>query len=56
MLRRTKAEVETSIPPKKEIYVYTGLTKIQQTLYKNILMKKNPLDGDNKNHYLNLMM
>jgi SNF2 family DNA or RNA helicase len=56
MLRRTKAEVEKSIPPKKEIYVYVGLSSIQQKLYKNILMKRNPLDGENKNHFLNLMM
>ncbi|MFN9908186.1 MAG: SNF2-related protein [bacterium] len=28
MLRRTKAEVETSIPPKKEIYIYVGLSPI----------------------------
>jgi hypothetical protein len=24
--------------------------------YKNVLLKKNPLDGDSKNFYLNLMM
>ncbi len=28
MLRRTKAEVLTFLPPKKEIHVYTGLTRI----------------------------
>jgi SWI/SNF-related matrix-associated actin-dependent regulator of chromatin subfamily A member 5 len=56
MLRRTKQEVEKSIPAKKEIYIYVGLTDVQQKLYKNILLKKNPLDGDSKSHYLNLMM
>ena len=53
MLRRTKQEVEKSIPPKKEIYIYVGLTDVHQKLYKNILLKKNHLDGDSKSHYLN---
>lgn len=37
MLRRLKAEVERSLPPKKEIYMLFGLTKLQRKLYKNIL-------------------
>jgi SWI/SNF-related matrix-associated actin-dependent regulator of chromatin subfamily A member 5 len=56
MLRRTKQEVETSIPPKKEIYIYVGLSTVQQKIYKNVLLKKNPIDGDSKNYYLNIMM
>jgi len=37
MLRRIKAEVEHSLPPKKEMYLYFGLTKLQRRIYKNIL-------------------
>ena len=37
MLRRTKAEVERGIPPKKEIHINVGLTDIQRDLYKKIL-------------------
>lgn len=59
MLRRTKKEVDSSIPPKKEIYIYTGLSKIQIDLYKNLLLKKSiSLENNqiNKNFYNNLLM
>jgi SWI/SNF-related matrix-associated actin-dependent regulator of chromatin subfamily A member 5 len=37
MLRRTKAEVEKTLPPKKEIHLMVGLTETQLKLYKNLL-------------------
>lgn len=37
MLRRLKADVETSLLPKKEIYLYVGMSQVQKQLYKNIL-------------------
>lgn len=39
MLRRLKREVETKLPPKKELYVFLGMTDIQRDLYKRILTK-----------------
>jgi len=37
MLRRLKEDVEKSLPLKKEIYLYIGLSKLQKQLYKKIL-------------------
>jgi SNF2 family DNA or RNA helicase len=37
MLRRLKSDVEKNLPPKKEIYLFFGLSKMQKSLYKNIL-------------------
>ena len=39
MIRRLKAEVEKRLPPKKEIKLYVGLSKLQKKFYKSILMK-----------------
>ncbi|KAL7981992.1 hypothetical protein Chor_001049 [Crotalus horridus] len=39
LLRRIKAEVEKSLPPKKEVKIYVGLSKMQRELYTRILMK-----------------
>lgn len=39
ILRRIKAEVETSIPPKKEVYVFVGMSNMQRNLYKKFLTK-----------------
>ena len=39
MLRRLKREVETKLPPKKELYVFLGMTDIQRDLYKRILTR-----------------
>lgn len=55
MLRRTKLEVETSLPPKKEIHIYVGLTDCQVKLYKNLLQNRSASD-DEKKFYLNLLM
>lgn len=40
ILKRTKEVLKQSIPPKKEIHVYLGMTEKQVELYKKILMKK----------------
>lgn len=37
MLRRLKSDVETSLLPKKEIYLFVGMSQVQKQLYKNIL-------------------
>ena len=37
MLRRMKTDVEKDLPPKKEIYLFMGLSPLQKTLYKKIL-------------------
>ena len=39
MLRRLKREVETKLPPKKELYIFLGMTNIQRDLYKRILTR-----------------
>mmetsp|Transcript_115291 Transcript_115291/g.200731 ORF Transcript_115291/g.200731 Transcript_115291/m.200731 type:complete len:1195 (-) Transcript_115291:403-3987(-) len=39
MIRRLKSEVNTSIPPKKEIYVGCGMSKMQREWYTNVLAK-----------------
>jgi SWI/SNF-related matrix-associated actin-dependent regulator of chromatin subfamily A member 5 len=39
MLRRLKREVETKLPPKKELYVFLGMTDLQKDLYRRILTK-----------------
>ena len=39
LLRRLKAEVEKSLPPKKEVKVFVGLSKMQREWYTKILMK-----------------
>lgn len=54
--RRTKAEVDRSIPPKKELHLYIGLTELQTKIYKNLLRNRNALENDSKNYYLNILM
>jgi SNF2 family DNA or RNA helicase len=44
MLRRTKLEVEKSLPPKKEIHIFVGLTDMQLKVYKNLLQNRNASD------------
>ncbi|GMH92811.1 hypothetical protein TL16_g12458, partial [Triparma laevis f. inornata] len=39
MLRRLKADVEKSLPPKHETILYTGMSKMQKKLYKEILLR-----------------
>ena len=39
MLRRIKAEVEKSLLPKKEVTLFSGMTKMQKLWYKKLLTK-----------------
>ncbi|KFM63248.1 SWI/SNF-related matrix-associated actin-dependent regulator of chromatin subfamily A member 5, partial [Stegodyphus mimosarum] len=39
LLRRLKSEVEKKLPPKKEIKIYVGLSKMQREWYTKVLMK-----------------
>ena len=39
MLRRLKADVEKSLPPKNETILFTGMSAMQKKLYKDILMR-----------------
>ena len=64
LLRRVKADVEGSIPPKTELIVYTQLSPMQRDQYKNIL--KRDMDAlyssssatlaQNKSRLMNLVM
>merc|ERR1719460_3133511 len=64
LLRRVKVDVASSIPPKKELIVYTQLSPMQRNQYKNIL--KRDMDAlyqssgaaltANKSRLLNLVM
>ncbi|SBS83274.1 chromatin remodeling protein, putative [Plasmodium ovale curtisi] len=59
MLRRLKVEVEQSLPPKREIYIFVGMSKLQKKLYSDILSKNidviNAMTGS-KNQMLNILM
>ncbi|XP_046395303.1 chromatin-remodeling complex ATPase chain Iswi [Ischnura elegans] len=39
LLRRLKSDVEKKLPPKKEVKVYVGLSKMQREWYTKVLMK-----------------
>lgn len=39
MLRRLKADVETSLPPKHETILFTGMSAMQKKLYRDILLR-----------------
>lgn len=54
LLRRTKSEVEKTLPPKKEIHVKVGLTENQKNLYKKLLTSS--LVSDSKTVYKNIIM
>ena len=43
MLRRTKSDVELLLPPKKEIYLYVGMSNLQRDVYKNLILYKKPM-------------
>ena len=47
--------MDKSIPPKKEIHVYIGMTPMQTDFYKKILLKK-PLNATSKSAFRNVMM
>ena len=54
LLRRTKNEVEKTLPPKKEIHIKVGLTETQKNIYKNLL--KNSVINESKTVYKNIIM
>ena len=54
LLRRTKTEVETTLPPKKEIHIKVGLTEMQKDIYKKLLKKS--MDSESKIAYKNIIM
>ncbi|EAR99498.2 SNF2 family amine-terminal protein (macronuclear) [Tetrahymena thermophila SB210] len=58
MMRRTKSEVMQTLPPKKEIHLYVGLTESQLNIYRNLLSPKKSITGseDDKKFYLNILM
>ena len=57
MLRRTKAEVERSLPPKKEIHLFIKMTSLQRSMYQNIILSNNPLESsEDKSFYMNKLM
>uniref|UniRef100_A0A0R3SSC8 Helicase ATP-binding domain-containing protein n=1 Tax=Hymenolepis diminuta TaxID=6216 RepID=A0A0R3SSC8_HYMDI len=61
LLRRVKADVEKKLPPKKEVKIYIGLSKMQRELYTKILMKDLDLVNTNgqkadKVRLLNVLM
>ncbi|MEE6496995.1 hypothetical protein FKM82_002553 [Ascaphus truei] len=60
LLRRIKAEVEKSLPPKKEVKIYLGLSKMQREWYTKILMKDidilNSAGRMDKMRLLNILM
>lgn len=59
MLRRLKADVETSLPPKTETILFTGLSEVQKNLYKQILMREiDTVNGNNgsRTAILNIVM
>jgi SWI/SNF-related matrix-associated actin-dependent regulator of chromatin subfamily A member 5 len=39
MLRRLKADVEKSLPPKKETLLFVGMSQMQKALYKSLLLR-----------------
>ena len=39
MLRRLKADVEKSLPPKTETILFTGMSAVQKQLYKQVLLR-----------------
>ena len=51
-----KIDVEKTLPPKKEIYIYVGLTELQQEMYKTMLVKRAVISEISKQSYLNIMM
>ena len=60
MIRRLKADVEDSLPPKREIKLFTGLTEMQTYYYKNTLSRDvaalNQLGGPDKSRLMNILM
>ena len=60
MIRRLKADVEKSLPPKQELILFTGMSAMQRELYKKILRREvDTVNGEaatSKNALLNIVM
>ena len=59
VLRRLKNEIKYKIPPKTEIFLYVGLSKLQKDMYKQILSRNiDVVNGVNKDRIqlLNILM
>lgn len=56
LLKRCKNIVDLDIPPKKETHVYVGMTQQQINIYKNLLLKRAPVEYSSKNSLLNILM
>ena len=60
MLRRIKKDVETDLPPKREVKLYIGMTEMQRLWYTKILSKDahtlNALGGPDRVQLLNILM
>ena len=57
MLRRLKADVEKSLPPKHETILFTGMSVMQKKLYKDILLRDvTALQDGNRSTLLNIVM
>jgi SWI/SNF-related matrix-associated actin-dependent regulator of chromatin subfamily A member 5 len=59
MLRRLKADVEKSLPPKHETILYTGMSAMQKKLYRDILLRDiDAINGTsgNRTAILNIVM
>ena len=59
VLRRLKSEIKYKIPPKKEIFLYVGLSELQKKMYKKILSKNiDIVNGVNRDRIqlLNILM
>ncbi|XP_026194247.1 ISWI chromatin-remodeling complex ATPase CHR17, partial [Cyclospora cayetanensis] len=59
MLRRLKTDVARDLPPKREVYIFVGMSKLQKKLYADILSKNlevlNAMSS-NKTQMLNILM
>ena len=60
MLRRLKADVETSLPPKHETILFVGMSAMQKKLYKDLLLRDVDMlqgkGGGNRTALLNIVM
>jgi len=60
MIRRLKADVEKTLPPKSEMMIFTGLAPMQKDLYKRILRREvDTVNGDatgSRTALLNIVM
>ena len=56
MLRRTKADLETKLPPKTEINISIPLTEMQYNMYQELLKSKTILYSEDKKGLHNMVI